>query len=149
MVEMTQLIAQFGILIVIAGIFLFTTIADKAALKKREEENRVEVKQREEENRAAVKKREEEDRIRDDKKEEENRIRDSKYNESLLLLSKSSDNIASVIVLLKTSIEQNNSILKVVDDRVIKSDEKATERSFKIDEKLNEIKYIVNGCNKK
>lgn len=71
-----------------------------------------------------------------------NRKRDDKYNESLTLLSKSNDNIASSLALLTRSIDENKELLCKHDERSIKLSENMNINSMKIDE----CKEIIKNC---
>jgi hypothetical protein len=113
MEETVGLISQYGILTVLAAIFIFSYLADKKDQKQRDMKS-IE---------------------REDAREKDIRSRDDKYNESLLLLSRSTDNIATALELLKSSNETSISMLKTHD-----------ERSIKMAEQMTEIKAIVHGC---
>ena len=97
-------IVDNGILVVIAGVFLYSYLNDKKEAKNR----------------------------------------DAKYNESLSLLSKSSDNIAKSLDLLTRSMDENKELLNRHDERSVKINENV----LLINEKLGEVKTIVDKCRK-
>ena len=131
-------ITEFGILIVIAGIFLLTYWYDKKEQRKKdiakEEEDKLREKAREE--------REKELRL-------ESLRRDDEYRSTIKLLADSTNNVAKALDLLREAEANTTTLIRSHDQRSIDMKEDIATGFGEIRTDLTEVKTIVRSCGRK
>ena len=120
-------ISEYGILLVIAGIFLITYWLDRKDRKTNDQANY----QKDQQQRAEAIKRDEE------------------YRATIKLLADSTNNVAKALDLLRVSEDTNTTLIRQHDQRSIDIKEDIQKGFGEIKNNLTEVKTIVSNCRKK